>query len=179
MLARLLTIVGAGREGWVVLRRGREKTVCARGASRTLLGGHSTSPLGDAKGHHVDLRSVVLLGLVVSLVLSSVLSVVILPPTRALLRRLCPLEDTVAFWTRFTVLMLFLGPLLVTLIFGVPYSELSSKLTATDLVVRVISAALVGSFLTLGGIGLRIGTLRQPVGGSLPPPKRTDDERIR
>ena len=46
MLARLLTIVGAGREGWVVLRRGREKTVCARGASRTLLGGRSTSPLG-------------------------------------------------------------------------------------------------------------------------------------
>src|SRR5207248_1574983 len=111
--------------------------------------------------------------------LTLVLSVVILPPTRALLRRLCPLEDTVAFWTRFTVLMLFLGPLLVTLIFGVPYSELSSKLTATDLIVRVISATLVGSFLTLGGIGLRIGTLRQPVGGSLPPPKRTDDERIR
>src|SRR5439155_20017463 len=45
MLARLLTIVGAGREGWVVLRRGHEKTVCARGASRTLLGGRSTSPL--------------------------------------------------------------------------------------------------------------------------------------
>jgi len=95
----------------------------------------------------VDLRSVVLLGLVVSLVLSSVLSVVILPPTRALLRRLCPLEDTVAFWTRFTVLMLFLGPLLVTLIFGVPYSELSSKLTATDLIVRVISAALASGVL--------------------------------
>src|SRR3989440_9814543 len=127
----------------------------------------------------IYLRSVVLLGLVVSLVLSSVISLVILPPTRALLRRLCPLEDAVAFWTRFTVLMLFLGPLLVTLIFGVPYSELSSKLTATDLIVRVISAALVGSFLTLGGIGLRIGTLRHPVGGSLPPPKRTDDERLR
>jgi len=48
-----------------------------------------------------------------------------------------------------------------------------------DLIVRVINAALVESFLTLGGIGLRIGTLRQPVGGSLPLPKRTDDERIR
>src|SRR5438105_14165255 len=143
---------------------------CARPLSFTL---------GDTKGHHVDTRSVVLLGLVVSLVLSSVLSVVILPPTRALLRRLCPLEDTVAIWTSFTVLMLFLGPLLATSIFGVPYSALSSKLTATDLIVRVISATLVGSFLTLGGIGLRIGTLRQPVGGSLPPPKRTDDERIR
>jgi hypothetical protein len=127
----------------------------------------------------VDMRSVVLLGFAVSLVLSAVLSLVILPPTRAVLRRLCPLEDTVAFWTRFTVLMLFLGPLLVTLIFGVPYSELSTKLTATDLVVRVISAALVGSFLTLGGIGLRIGTLRQPVGAPLPPRNRTDDQRLR
>src|SRR2546430_14587735 len=98
------------------LRRGRVGTVCARGAYRALRCGRSTSPLGDTKGHHVDLRSVVLLGLVVSLVLSSVLSLVILPPTRALLCRLCPLEDTVAFWTRFTVLMIFLGPLLVTLI---------------------------------------------------------------
>src|SRR5437588_3190633 len=98
--------------------------------------------------------------------LSSLLSLVILPPTRALLRRLCPLEDAVAFWTRFTVLILFLGPLLVTLIFGVPYSELPSKLTATDLIVSFISAALVGSFSTLGSIGLRIRTLRQPVVGS-------------
>ena len=80
---------------------------CAPAApNRALPGGPSTSPLGDTKGHHVDLRSVVLLGLVVSLVLSSLPSLVILPPTRALLRRLCPLEDTVAFWTRFTVLML-------------------------------------------------------------------------
>src|SRR5712671_7437211 len=40
-----LTIVGGGRETWVVMRRGREKTVCARGASLALLGGPSTSPL--------------------------------------------------------------------------------------------------------------------------------------
>ena len=113
----------------------------------------------------MDLRSVVLLGLVVSLVLSSVISLVILPPTRAPLRRLCPLEDAVAFWTRFTVLMLFLGPLLVTLIFG-PHCSRHKRCTS-------------GVLLTLGGIGLRIGTLRQPVGGSLPLPKRTDDERIR
>lgn len=85
-----------------------------------------------------------------------------------------------AFWTRFTVLMLYLGPLLVTLIFGVPYSsELSLKLTTTDVMVRVVSAALVGSFLTLGGIGLRIGTLRQVITGSSPATKRTDDEHIR
>jgi hypothetical protein len=115
---------------------------------------------------------------VVSLVLSTILSVVILPPTRSVLRRLCSADDTVAFWTRFTVLMLFLGPLIVTLVFGVPYSVYSSKLSATDLVIRVITAALVGSFLTLGGIGIRVGTLSPTV---VPPPtrKKTDDEFIR
>jgi hypothetical protein len=126
----------------------------------------------------MDLPSVVYLGLLVSLALSTILSLVILPPARSVLRRLCPAEDAVAFWTRFTVLMLFLGPLIVTLIFGVPYSDFSSKLTATDLVIRVVSAALVGSFLTLGGIGLRIGTLRPNVLVA-PPPKKTDDEFIR
>ena len=42
----LLTIVGGDRERLVVTRRGRGKTVCARGAHGTLLGGPSTSPLG-------------------------------------------------------------------------------------------------------------------------------------
>ena len=126
----------------------------------------------------MDLPSVVYLGLLVSLVLSTILSAIILPPTRSVLRRFCPAEDTVAFWTRFTVLMLFLGPLIVTLIFGVPYSDLTSRLSATDLVVRVVSAALVGSFLTLAGIGLRIGTLR-PSLVVAPSPKKTDDEYIR
>lgn len=127
----------------------------------------------------MELRSVVLFALLVSLVLSSVLSFVILPPTRAVLRRLCPAEESVAFWTRFTVLMLFLGPMSVTLIFGVPYSgDLSGRLTPTDVMVRVITAALIGSFLTLGGIGLRIGTARPPMAAP-PAPKRSDDERIR
>jgi hypothetical protein len=44
-LARLLTIVGGVREPLVVTRRGRGKTVCARGACPALLGGPSTSPL--------------------------------------------------------------------------------------------------------------------------------------
>jgi hypothetical protein len=41
-----LTIVGGVRERLVVTRRGRRKTVCARGAWSALLGGPSTSPLG-------------------------------------------------------------------------------------------------------------------------------------
>jgi len=126
----------------------------------------------------MDFPSVVCLAFAVSFALSIILAVIILPPTRSVLRRLCPAEDAVAFWTRFTLLMLFLGPLIVTLIFGVPYSEYSSRLSAADQVLRIISAAMVGSFLTLGGIGLRIGTIRQNIVVA-PPAKKTDDEFIR
>ncbi|MGP8033182.1 MAG: hypothetical protein ACLPQ6_03470 [Steroidobacteraceae bacterium] len=126
----------------------------------------------------MDLTSVVYLGVLISLLLSTILSVVMLPPIRSVLRRVCPADDAVALWTRFTVLMLFLGPMIVTLVFGVPNGGYSSKLTDTDLVIRVITAALVGSFLTLGGIGIRLGTLRPNV---VAPPvrKRTDDELIK
>jgi hypothetical protein len=123
--------------------------------------------------------SVVLLGLAASLVLSAILSLVILPPTRAVLRRVCSAEDAVSFWTRFTLLMLFLGPLIVTLIFGIPYSDLSSRFSSTDLVVRVVSSSLVGAFLTLGGIGLRVGTLRRNAPAAPPAPARSDDAFIR
>jgi len=125
------------------------------------------------------LASVAVLGLVVSLALSTLLSVVILPPTRSVLQRSCPSGEGVSFWTRFTVLMLFLGPLIVTLIFGVPYSELSSKLSTTDLIVRIITSALVGSFLTLVGIGLRMGTLRQNPGRTPPTGSKSDDEFLK
>src|SRR5207244_645839 len=46
-----LTIVGGGRDAPVVSRRGRRKTVCARGACQALLCGPSTSPL-DRRGTH-------------------------------------------------------------------------------------------------------------------------------
>src|SRR5207302_1493540 len=41
-----LTIAGADREALVVMRRGRWKTVCARGAALARQGGRSASPLG-------------------------------------------------------------------------------------------------------------------------------------
>lgn len=127
----------------------------------------------------MDLLYVALLGLAVSLVLSTVLSVVILPPTRSVLQSLCPTGEAVSFWTRFTVLMMFLGPLIVTLIFGVPYSDQTLKMSSTDLVIRVITSALVGSFLTVSGIGVRMGTLRHSVALPGPAVRRTDDEFIK
>src|SRR5947208_669721 len=47
-----LTIVGTGRDAWVVVRRGRGKTVCARVARQALLRGRSTSPLECRESSH-------------------------------------------------------------------------------------------------------------------------------
>jgi hypothetical protein len=100
-----------------------------------------------------------MLALLLSLMLSAILVATILTPVRAVLGRLCPSEPAVAFWTRFSVLMLFLGPLIVTLLFGIPAAEAVQGNAVTALV-RIACASLTGGFLTLGGIGIRIGTLR-------------------
>jgi hypothetical protein len=75
--------------------------------------------------------------------------------------------------------MIFLGPLVVTLIFGIPYSDAALKFSTSDLVLRVVTSALVGSFLTLAGIGVRIGTLRQSAPTTTPSPRRTDDAYLK
>src|SRR5437762_14111389 len=46
-----LTIVGGGRDAWSVWRRGRWRTVCARGADLAWSSGPSTSPLGGGIVH--------------------------------------------------------------------------------------------------------------------------------
>jgi hypothetical protein len=108
----------------------------------------------------MSLLAVAAIGVVVSLVLSAILAAVILQPIRSTLSRLCDTAEAVTFWTRFTILMLVLGPLIVTLVFGVPTGELAERMSDVDLVIRVVTASLVGSFLTLAGIGIRMGTLR-------------------
>jgi len=135
--------------------------------------------LGANESGPMSLLNIAMLGTVISLALSAILSWVILPPVRSVLRRGCPTDDGVSFWTRFTILMLFLGPLIVTLVFGVPPSRVAERLTTEDQILRVATASLVGVFLALTAIGIRMGTLRQP---APPPPavaRRTDDQLIR
>ena len=126
----------------------------------------------------MDYASLVYAAFAVSIAASAIVSVLILPPMRSVLRRLCPAEDAVAFWTRFSFLMLLLGPLLVTLIFGVPARDFSLRMSTAEQLLHVITAALVGSFLTLGGIGLRIGSVR-PAAVFAPVPRKTDDQLMR
>jgi hypothetical protein len=133
----------------------------------------------DTRGVSIDLTTAALIALAVSTGISAVLAIVILQPTRKVLERLCPTQESVSFWMRFTILMLILGPLIVTLVFAVPSSAVASDLVAADLLVKLFTAALVGAFLTLGAIGLRLGTLRPPPTPPAASRPRTDDERLR
>ena len=54
----------------------------------------------------------------------------------------------------------YLSPLLIALVFGVPYSDALARLDTGELTQRVLSSALFGAFAALGGIGLRMATLR-------------------
>jgi hypothetical protein len=100
------------------------------------------------------------IAIVVSVCVSTVLVAGLMTPLRAVLRRVCPGPEGENFWARFTVLMLYLSPLLIALVFGVPYSDVLVKLDAGQLAQRVLSSALFGAFAALSGIGLRMSTLR-------------------
>jgi hypothetical protein len=102
------------------------------------------------------------IAIAVSVCVSTVLVAGLMAPLRAVLRRVCPGPEGENFWARFTVLMLYLSPLLIALVFGVPYSQVLAQLDAGQLAQRVLSSSLFGAFAALTGIGLRMSTLRTP-----------------
>lgn len=102
------------------------------------------------------------IAIAISACISTLIVAGLMKPLRAVLRRACPAPESENFWARFTVLMLYLSPLLIALVFGVPYANALAMLDAGELAQRVLSAALFGAFAALGGIGLRLATLRTP-----------------
>jgi len=100
------------------------------------------------------------IAIAVSVCVSTVLVAGLMTPLRAVLRRVCPGPEGENFWMRFTVLMLYLSPLLIALVFGVPYSDVLAQLDAGQLAQRVLSSSLFGAFAALSVIGLRMSTLR-------------------
>jgi len=100
------------------------------------------------------------IAIAISVCISTILVAGLMAPLRAVLRRVCPGPEGENFWARFTVLMLYLSPLLIALVFGVPYSDVLPRLDAGQLAQRVLSSALFGAFAALCGVGLRMATLR-------------------
>ena len=127
----------------------------------------------------MNLLSLSIVGLATSVVLSTILAFVLLPSIRSVLRNTCTTGEGIGFWTRFAVMMIYIGPLIVTLGFGLPSSEVALKRDPTELVLNVIVSALVGVFIAAGAIGLRIGTLRTETSSAPVKRQKTDDEYIK
>jgi hypothetical protein len=108
----------------------------------------------------------------ISLVLSSGTVFAIYQPLRKLLEAVCPLGFTAEFWTRAAVTVIYLLPLWVVLVFGLPDFQRLDLFSAGEVARRALAAtsfALVGIVIATG---LRLAGLRAPVANDYPPPVR-------
>ena len=110
--------------------------------------------------------------IVISLVLSSGTVVAIYRPLHQLLEAVCPLGFTAEFWTRAAVTVIYLLPLWVVLVWGMPSSPMLDVVSAGEIARRALAAtsfALVGIVIATG---LRLSSLRVPSGYDNPRPVR-------
>ena len=111
-----------------------------------------------------------LIGISTSLLTGATLQAAIARPLRAFIASMCPEPESVAFWLRFTIVMLFLSPLFVTVAFGLPAP--ATWLDPVEIVQRTIASSLVAAFVTMIGIGLWISSLARRARVSAPPAQR-------
>jgi hypothetical protein len=112
-----------------------------------------------------------LLALGISLAVGTLLAAAMLMPLNGLLRTYCAAEESVRFWSRFSLVMLFLSPLFVSLVWGLPTADVVAKTDPGALVQRLISANLVGAFLAMLGMGVWVSSVvpRSPAATAVPP----------
>jgi hypothetical protein len=93
---------------------------------------------------------------IVSLCLSTSVSAVMLKPLRGVLSQLCPGNSSTTFWLSFTTLMLFVAPLLFTMLF-------EGSVIGTDpiaIVRTALASSLFGAFAALLVVGYQIARAR-------------------
>jgi hypothetical protein len=96
------------------------------------------------------------LAIVVSLVFSTIVAVVMMEPLRGVLRQLCLENNVSAFWIPFTTVMLYVTPLLFTMLF-------ESTVVVPSLVNTLrtaLASALFGGFAALLVVGYQISRAR-------------------
>jgi hypothetical protein len=95
----------------------------------------------------------------ISIALSVILVIAIAGPLRTFIQRLCPGPEAVGFWSRFTLVMLFLAPLFVCMAFGMPSGLMLGKTELGELIQRAVTTSIIGAFLAMLGIGLWVSSL--------------------
>jgi hypothetical protein len=99
----------------------------------------------------------------ISLALSTATVSVICRPLRALLAALCPLESTAVFWTRAAITLLYLMPLWVVLVFGLPDLTRIELMGPGEVARRALAAASFALVAIVIATGLRLSSVRPPV----------------
>jgi hypothetical protein len=105
----------------------------------------------------------------IALLLSTATVLAIYAPLRRLLEAACPLGSTAEFWTRAAVTVLYLMPLWVVLVFGLPDLGRLEYISAGEVMRRALAASSFALVAIVIATGLRLSSLRLP---DLPPPVR-------
>lgn len=100
--------------------------------------------------------SALALAIAVSLVLSTFILVVLMKPLRGLLQQICPRSDATTFWMSFTTVMLYIAPLLFTMLFenAIVVPQL------VNVVRTALASSLFGSFAALLVVGYQVSQAR-------------------
>ena len=108
----------------------------------------------------------------ISLTLSSATVAAIYTPLHRLLEAVCPLGFTAEFWTRAAVTVIYLLPLWVVLVMGLPNLDRLEYFSAGEITRRGLAAASFALVVIVVSTGLRLSSLRPPSKFDLPPPVR-------
>jgi hypothetical protein len=108
----------------------------------------------------------------VALLLSTATVFAIYAPLRRLLESVCPLGFTAEFWTRAAVTVLYLLPLWVVLVFGLPDHARLDYIPAGEIIRRALASASFALVTIVVATGLRLSSLRPPTALDYPPPVR-------
>jgi hypothetical protein len=116
--------------------------------------------------------SALLIVVAISVALSTATVVAIHDPLRRLLEVLCPLGSTALFWTRAAVTVIYLMPLWVVLVFGVPDFGRLEYTSGGEIARRALAAASFALVAIVIATGLKLAGVRPPSATDYPPPLR-------
>jgi hypothetical protein len=108
----------------------------------------------------------------ISIAISSVVFGVMLRPLQSILSRICTTQTGTSFWVAFTGVMLYMAPLLITLI----GFDTDGRVTALDVVRRAAIGALAMAIIALIVMDRRISALPLPEEAPMQPPRRDPNE---
>jgi hypothetical protein len=90
-------------------------------------------------------------------------------PLRRLLEAVCPVGSTAVFWTRAAVIIIYLLPLWVALVFGLPNLQHLEYLSAGEVTRRAFASSSFALVLIVITTALRLSSLRPPSTYDTPP----------